>query len=116
MTVHTTIDGWTRDELVAALSYWRGRGDDIKRVWRSGRRDEQQQKMTGEWEYAVSKTRLAEALWGRPCETRSTAAGSDADAPVPEIVEVVQDRLHLLPSGGGTAPLCCARSRLRPPA
>lgn len=63
MTVHTTIDGWTREELVAALRYWRDRRDDIKRVWRSGRRDEQQQKMTGPWEYAVSKTKLAEALW-----------------------------------------------------
>jgi hypothetical protein len=35
MAVHTTIDGGTRDELVAALAWWRGRGEDIKRVWRS---------------------------------------------------------------------------------
>jgi hypothetical protein len=37
MAVHTTIDGGTRDELVAALAWWRGRGEDIKRVWRSSR-------------------------------------------------------------------------------
>ena len=40
MAVHTTIDCRTRDELVAALAWWRGRGEDIKRVWRSGRWDE----------------------------------------------------------------------------
>ena len=40
MAVHTTIDGGTRDELMAALAWWRGRGEDIKRVWRSGRWDE----------------------------------------------------------------------------
>ena len=32
MTVHTTINGWTRDELVGALSYWRGQKKDIKRA------------------------------------------------------------------------------------
>lgn len=40
MAVHATIDGGTRDELVTALAWWRDRGEDIKRVWRSGRRDE----------------------------------------------------------------------------
>jgi hypothetical protein len=94
MTVHTTIDGWTRDELVAALGYWRGRRDDIKRVWRSGRWDEQQQKMTGPWEYAVSKTKLAEALWSA-LRAKIDLCRVDADAPVPEIVEVVRDAYHL---------------------
>jgi hypothetical protein len=94
MTVHTTIEGWTRDELVAALAYWRGRGADIKRVWRSGRWDEQQQKMTGPWEYTVSKTKLAAALWPA-LRAKIDRCRVDADAPVPEIVEVVQDAYHL---------------------
>jgi hypothetical protein len=94
MAVHITIDGWTRDELVTALGYWRGRGDDIKRVWRSGRWDEQQQEMTGPWEYAVSKTKLAEALWPA-LRDKIDRWRVDADAPVPEIVEVVQDAYHL---------------------
>ena len=63
MAVHTTIDGWSRDELVAAQAYWRASGEDIKRVWRIGRWDGRQQRMTGRWEYAVSKTKLAQALW-----------------------------------------------------
>ena len=46
MAVHTIIDGWTRDEFVAALAYWRGRGEEIKRVWRIGLWDEQQQRTT----------------------------------------------------------------------
>jgi len=37
MAVHHTIDGWSRDELVAALRYWRDKGQEIKRVWMSGR-------------------------------------------------------------------------------
>ena len=63
MAVHITIDGWTRARLVDALAYWRGRAEEIKRIWRSGRWDEEQQRMTGRWEYTVSKTRLAKALW-----------------------------------------------------
>ena len=42
MAVHMTINGWTKDQLVAALSDWRRRGKDIKRVWESGRWDGQQ--------------------------------------------------------------------------
>ena len=63
MAVHQTIDGSTRDELVVALGYWRGKRQDIKRVWTSGRWDERSTKMTGKWEYEVSKVKLAEALW-----------------------------------------------------
>jgi hypothetical protein len=94
MTVHTTIDGWTRDGLVAALGYWRGRRDDIKRVWRSGRWDDQQHKMTGPWKYAVSKTDLADVLWPA-LRAKIDRCRVDADAPVPEIVEVVRDAYHL---------------------
>ena len=63
MAVHQTIDGWTRDEQVATLGYWRTKKQDIKRVWTSGRWDEHAKKMTGKWAYEVSKVRLAEALW-----------------------------------------------------
>src|SRR6185437_5921630 len=63
MAVHNTIDGWTRDQLIAALGYWRSQGKDIKHVWKSGRLDEQTGTVTGNWEYEVSKVKLAEALW-----------------------------------------------------
>ena len=56
--------------------------------------DEQQQKMTGPWEYKVSKTKLAEALWPI-LRAKIDRRRADADAPVPEIVEVVQDAYHL---------------------
>jgi hypothetical protein len=94
MAVHTTIHGWTRDELVAALAYWRNRGQDIKRIWRSGRWDEQQQRTTGKWEYSVSKTKLADTLWP-VLRAKIDRCRVDAEAPVPEIVQVVQDAYHL---------------------
>jgi hypothetical protein len=92
--VHHTIGGWTRDELIAALRYWRDRGDDIKRVWKSGRLDAQTGRMTGEWEYNVSKTKLAEALWPE-LKAKIEHCQVDADALVPEIVTVVRDAYHL---------------------
>lgn len=49
ITVHPTIGGWTRDELVTALGYWRTKDTDIKRVWTSGRWDETSRRMTGKW-------------------------------------------------------------------
>ena len=94
IAVHKTINGLTRDELVAALAYWRGRRQDIKRIWRSGRWDEQQQRTTGKWEFAVSKTKLADALWP-VLRAKIDRCRLDAEAPVPEIVQVVQDAYHL---------------------
>ena len=90
----TTINGWTKDELVAAPRYWRAKGEDIKRVWRSGRWDEQQQRMTGRWEYDVSKTKLAEALWPT-LKAKIERCRADAEAPIPEVVQVLQDAYHL---------------------
>ena len=110
MAVHTTIDGWTRDELVTAVAYWRGRGDDIKRVWRSGRWDEQQQQMTGPWEYAVSKTELAKALWPAlrakidRCQRGRRCAGSRRSSKSSRTPTT-------WPSGGGTSHSCSARTR-----
>jgi len=94
MAVHTTIDGWTRGQLVAALAYWRGRGDDVKQVWRRGRWDEHVRRTTGPWEYEVSKTQLAQALWPA-LRAKIDRCRVDADAPVPEIVQVVRDAYHL---------------------
>lgn len=88
MTVHDTIDGWTRKELVAALGHWRGKGQDIKRIWESGRWDASSRTVTGKWEYEVSKTKLAEALWPALLgKIRECMA--NRDAPVPPIVGVV---------------------------
>jgi antitoxin component HigA of HigAB toxin-antitoxin module len=94
MAVHHTIDGWTRAQLVEALGYWRGRQQDFKRVWTSGRWDEQARRMTGKWEYEVSKVRLAEVLWPTLLEKIQlclTAPG----APVPPIVKVISDAYQL---------------------
>lgn len=94
MEVHQTIDGWTKDELIEALGYWRARKDDIKRVWLSGRRDEQANKTTGRWEYGVSKVQLAEALW--PTLVRKIQLYMAMEnAPVPPIVQVISDAYHL---------------------
>lgn len=90
MAVHTTINGWTRDQLVAALSDWRRRGKDIKRVWESGRWDGQQPAPTGKWDYEVSKTELAKALWP-VLQTKIERCRTDPTAPVPEIAEVIYD-------------------------
>ena len=88
MAVHDTIDDWTREELVAALGHWRGRGQDIKRVWESGRWDASSRTVTGRWKHEVSKTRLAEALWPALLG-KIRACMASRDAPVPPIVGVV---------------------------
>jgi antitoxin component HigA of HigAB toxin-antitoxin module len=90
MAVHDTIDGWTREELVAALGYWRDKSQDIKRVWESGRWDASSGTVTGRWEYEVSKTKLAEALWPALLGKIRECLAS-RDAPVPPIVRVVID-------------------------
>jgi hypothetical protein len=94
IAIHDDINGWTRDELVEALGYWRDRRQDIKRVWESGRWDEQNQTVTGLWAYEVSKTKLAEALWPT-LKAKIDRCRADDGAAVPEIVEVVQDAYHL---------------------
>lgn len=90
MAVHMTINGWTRDQLVATLSDWRRRGKDIKRVWESGRWDGQQPAPTGRWDYEVSKTELANALWP-VLEAKIERCRTDPAAPIPEIAEVIHD-------------------------
>jgi hypothetical protein len=92
--VHPTIDGWTRDELVEALSYWRAKKKDIKRVWESGRWIEPSKSMTGRWEPEPSKVKLAEALW--PTLLRKIHLYKTMqDAPVPPIVAVINDAYHV---------------------
>jgi hypothetical protein len=92
--VHHGRSGWSRDELVDALAFWRDREQDIKRVWESGRWDEQQHKPTGKWAYEVPKPELAEALWPT-LEAKIDRCRTDAAAPVPPIVAVVLDAYHL---------------------
>jgi hypothetical protein len=94
VAVHDDINGWTRDQLVEALRHWRDKKKDIKRVWKSGRWDERQQRPTGEWEYDVSKTALAKALWPT-LKAKIDRCRTDAIAPIPEIVDFVQDAYHL---------------------
>jgi hypothetical protein len=94
IAVHQTIDGWTRDELVAALAYWRGESKDIKLVWFKGRPTSQHNRFTGKWGYEVSKVKLAEALWPT-LERKIEQVKADANAPVPPIAGVVNDAYHL---------------------
>lgn len=93
MEVHLTINGWTRDELVGALRHWRAQRKDIKRVWESGKWDATLGRPDGEWEYEVSKTNLAKALWP-VLEAKIELAKTDENAPVPPIAGVIADALH----------------------
>jgi hypothetical protein len=94
MAVHDTIDGWTRDQLVEALGYWRARKKDIKRVWESGRWIEQSQGMTGKWTPEPSKVSLAEALWPT-LEEKIQLAMTTQDAFIPPIAAVISDAYHI---------------------
>jgi len=81
MQVHTTINGLTREQLTAAIATERARGKDIKEVW-------------SQWAHKPGKPELAEALWPL-LKSKIDRCRVDADAPVPPIVEVVQDAYHL---------------------
>lgn len=91
---HPTINDWTRDELVAALGYWREQKKDIKRVWTSGRWDETSRRITGRWTSEPSKVKLAEALWPTLLRKINLIKAME-DAPVPPIVAVINDAYHL---------------------
>ena len=61
--VHHTRNGWSREDLLGALRYWRDRRKDVKEVWERGKWDDQLKRPVDAWEYQVSKTMLAEAPW-----------------------------------------------------
>jgi len=88
--IHTTCNGWTRDQLVEALGYWRDKDKDIKRVWESGRWDDGLNRPSGAWAYKVSKTKLAEVLWPA-LEAKIEAAMTNPDAPLPPIARAIDD-------------------------
>jgi hypothetical protein len=46
--------------------------------------------MTGRWRYAVREAKLAGSLWPT-LRAKIDRCGVDAEAPIPEIVQVVQD-------------------------
>jgi hypothetical protein len=77
MTVHQTVNGLTRDELVAAIAEVRARGKDIKAVW-------------SRWDYQPSKVELASALWP-VLERKIKVRIADPNAPTPEIAEVAYE-------------------------
>ena len=81
ITVHETINGLTRDELIASLERSRGRGKDVKEVW-------------GQWEYKVSKVELAKALLP-VLLGKVHACMAVQDARIPPIALVVNDAYHL---------------------
>ena len=91
--VHHTRNGWSREELVEALRYWRDQKKDIKEVWKRGKWDAQLKRPVDPWEYEVSKTKLAEVLWP-VLRTKIEAAKTDPDAPLPQIAQVVLDALR----------------------
>jgi hypothetical protein len=75
MTVHTTINGWTRQQLLDRIASERRRRKDIKEVW-------------SQWERKPSKVELANALWPI-LEGKIRRRLTDPEAPTPEIAEIV---------------------------
>lgn len=80
MTVHETINGLTRDKLVQSISEARSRRKDIKEVW-------------SEWDYKVSKEKLARAIWPVLAD-KIDRCKIDPDAPIPSIAKVIEDAYH----------------------
>ncbi len=81
MAVHHTIDGLTKDELIASLARSRDRGRDIKEVW-------------SRWEYKVSKVKLAEALWPTLLH-KIQLCMTTKDVFVPPIAAAISDAYHV---------------------
>lgn len=75
MTVHSTINEWTREQLIERIASERARRKDIKEVWSL-------------WNYKPSKVDLARALWPT-LERKIQQRLMDTKAPTPEIAEVV---------------------------
>jgi hypothetical protein len=90
--VHHTRNGWSREELLGALAYWRRLKKDIKEVWERGKWDDQLKRPVDPWEYQVQKPKLAEALWP-VLKAKIEAAQTDPNAPVPQIAQVIMDAL-----------------------
>jgi antitoxin component HigA of HigAB toxin-antitoxin module len=80
MAIHHTINGLTKDELVASLARSRSRGKDVKEVW-------------SRWEYKVSKVKLAEALWPTLLQ-KIQVCMTTKGAPIPPIAAVINDAYH----------------------
>ena len=76
------------------MNHWRNEGKDIKNVWYRGGPTAQPNRWTGKWEYQVSKVKLAEALWPILLRKIQIAMVTD-DAPVPPIMQVINDAYHL---------------------
>jgi hypothetical protein len=90
IAVHQTIDGWTRDELIAALRYWRERRQDLESVWMIGRWDELTKQTTGKWTNEVNEFMLALTMWPT-LERKIERLKEHPESPVPPIVQVVND-------------------------
>ncbi len=90
--VHTTCNGYTRDQLLNALSHWRWHKKDVDRVWLSGGWDWGLNRPKGKWVYGVSKTKLADVLWPI-LEQKIDAALSDTELPMPPIAAVIENAI-----------------------
>ena len=77
IAVHSTTNGLTRDQLIDRIATERRRRKDIKEVW-------------SQWDYKPSKKKLANALWPT-LEGKIRQRLANANAPVPEIAEVVYE-------------------------
>jgi hypothetical protein len=91
---HETINGWTRDQLIEALAFWRNEGKDIKFVWYRGGPTDQPNRHTGKWDYEPSKVKLAEALWRTLLKKIQLCVAAEG-APVPPIAAVINDAYHV---------------------
>lgn len=94
IAVHDTIDGWSKEELLTALQYWRSKRQDIELVWLFGRWDERSGALTDAWASEVSKPKLAEALWP-VLERKIQRSMTDPEAPVPPILQAVRDAYQM---------------------
>lgn len=87
MQIHHTVDGLTRDQLIARIAAVRAtRIKDVKEVWSMWGRTPNDRK--------PSKVDLAKALWP-VLEAKILAAKTDPAAHVPAIAEVVQHAFHV---------------------
>ncbi|HJQ08046.1 MAG TPA: hypothetical protein VJ836_01035 [Candidatus Saccharimonadales bacterium] len=77
LALQPQANGQTAQQLKDSIADCRTRRKDIKEVW-------------SRWDYKVSKVELGKALWPA-LERKIQRCKEEADAPVPPIVEVIQD-------------------------
>jgi hypothetical protein len=89
IAAHETIDGWTRDELVATLGQCRMERMNANNIWQKLFLDAPFARDIT-WASKFGSAVLAEALWPA-LERKIERLLADPEAPIPPIVQVVRD-------------------------